>query len=61
MRYGFVKASHGEGTVGVKQNIFTGTVWIFTRPKTGNRLNEPGYGYGKWVKARAAIAKATGA
>lgn len=33
-----------------KKNRFTGATYVFTRPAEGNRWNEPGYGWGTWVK-----------
>lgn len=50
MQYHLIPASHGEGFLGIKKNRFTGAVYVFTRPETGNRWNEPGYGYGCWVR-----------
>ena len=37
-------------TVQFKKNIFTRTVYVFTRNEEGNRWNEPGYGWGTWEK-----------
>lgn len=37
------------GEVRCKKNIFTRRVYVFTRRPEGNRWNEFGYGWGRWV------------
>jgi len=33
----------------MKQNRLTRRVYVFTMQPTGNRWNEPGYGWGRWL------------
>lgn len=48
MHYFTVK-SHPQD-IRFKNNIFTGALFVFTRPEEGNRWNEPGYGWGTWKR-----------
>ena len=48
MHYFEIKAPGGR--IQFKRNRFTRTLYAFTIPDEGNRWNEPGYGWGTWIK-----------